>query len=122
MAQLGARLDGIEEVVGSNPIGSTINPVDSIALPGCPYPKLALYHPGFGPILDLSGYRTEHASSFSRFRPLSLALCATLWATLFLAAPLAAQEKPEAPKRKPQFNRKVYVARVSILAACVMIS
>ncbi len=23
MAQLGARLDGIEEVVGSNPIGST---------------------------------------------------------------------------------------------------
>ena len=24
MAQLGARLDGIEEVVGSNPIGSTI--------------------------------------------------------------------------------------------------
>ena len=25
MAQLGARLDGIEEVVGSNPIGSTIN-------------------------------------------------------------------------------------------------
>ena len=55
MAQLGARLDGIEEVVGSNPIGSTINPVDSIALPGCPYPKLALYHPGFGPILDLKG-------------------------------------------------------------------
>ena len=81
MAQLGARLDGIEEVVGSNPIGSTINPVDSISLPGCPYPKLALYHPGFGPILDLSRYRTEHASSFSRFRPLSLALCATLWAT-----------------------------------------
>jgi hypothetical protein len=40
----------------------------------------------------------------------------------FLAAPLAAQEKPEAPKPKPQFNRKVYVARVSILAACVMIS
>jgi hypothetical protein len=25
VAQLGARLDGIEEVVGSNPIGSTIN-------------------------------------------------------------------------------------------------
>ena len=25
MAQLGARLDGIEEVVGSNPIGSTKN-------------------------------------------------------------------------------------------------
>jgi hypothetical protein len=24
VAQLGARLDGIEEVVGSNPIGSTI--------------------------------------------------------------------------------------------------
>ena len=27
MAQLGARLDGIEEVVGSNPIGSTNKPV-----------------------------------------------------------------------------------------------
>ena len=27
MAQLGARLDGIEEVVGSNPIGSTKNSV-----------------------------------------------------------------------------------------------
>jgi hypothetical protein len=26
VAQLGARLDGIEEVVGSNPIGSTKNP------------------------------------------------------------------------------------------------
>ena len=26
VAQLGARLDGIEEVVGSNPIGSTMNP------------------------------------------------------------------------------------------------
>ena len=26
VAQLGARLDGIEEVVGSNPIGSTIKP------------------------------------------------------------------------------------------------
>ena len=26
MAQLGARLDGIEEVVGSNPIGSTKKP------------------------------------------------------------------------------------------------
>jgi hypothetical protein len=76
VAQLGARLDGIEEVVGSNPIGSTINPVDSIALPGCPYPKLALYHPGFGPILDLS-----RKSSFSRFRSLALALCATLCAT-----------------------------------------
>jgi hypothetical protein len=25
VAQLGARLDGIEEVVGSNPIGSTIH-------------------------------------------------------------------------------------------------
>ncbi|MCU1242076.1 MAG: hypothetical protein JWO71_2802 [Candidatus Acidoferrum typicum] len=28
MAQLGARLDGIEEVVGSNPIGSTKNSSD----------------------------------------------------------------------------------------------
>jgi putative endonuclease len=27
VAQLGARLDGIEEVVGSNPIGSTIQPL-----------------------------------------------------------------------------------------------
>ena len=35
----------------------------------------------------------------------------------FLAAPLAAQEKPEAPKPKPQFNRKVYVAGISLLAA-----
>jgi hypothetical protein len=32
VAQLGARLDGIEEVVGSNPIGSTKNPVE-IAFP-----------------------------------------------------------------------------------------
>jgi hypothetical protein len=31
VAQLGARLDGIEEVVGSNPIGSTKN---TGALPG----------------------------------------------------------------------------------------
>jgi hypothetical protein len=31
VAQLGARLDGIEEVVGSNPIGSTMAP--SIAVP-----------------------------------------------------------------------------------------
>ena len=29
VAQLGARLDGIEEVVGSNPIGSTILPGSS---------------------------------------------------------------------------------------------
>ncbi len=34
MAQLGARLDGIEEAVGSNPIGSTNfqTPVDLTAL------------------------------------------------------------------------------------------
>jgi hypothetical protein len=31
VAQLGARLDGIEEVVGSNPIGST-NPSKNISL------------------------------------------------------------------------------------------
>jgi hypothetical protein len=77
--------------MNSNPIGSTINPVDSIALPGCPYPKLALYHPGFGPILDLSRYNDgrynlfrpfavslSHSLLVSPFRPLSPVLCATL--------------------------------------------
>ena len=34
MAQLGARLDGIEEVVGSNPIGSTKFNVDAVAFTG----------------------------------------------------------------------------------------
>jgi putative endonuclease len=32
VAQLGARLDGIEEVVGSNPIGSTNNVLSRIAM------------------------------------------------------------------------------------------
>jgi hypothetical protein len=32
VAQLGARLDGIEEVVGSNPIGSTNSELRSIFL------------------------------------------------------------------------------------------
>ena len=40
MAQLGARLDGIEEVVGSNPIGSTkffinLRLCDSLRLRSC---------------------------------------------------------------------------------------
>ena len=32
VAQLGARLDGIEEVVGSNPIGSTIGRIKELTV------------------------------------------------------------------------------------------
>jgi hypothetical protein len=35
VAQLGARLDGIEEVVGSNPIGSTIYSPDWVTADFC---------------------------------------------------------------------------------------
>ena len=41
MAQLGARLDGIEEVVGSNPIGSTIHFLGRITLVKRALPSLA---------------------------------------------------------------------------------
>ncbi len=46
MAQLGARLDGIEEVVGSNPIGSTKIvplPIPTQILLNPPYNRPYLY-------------------------------------------------------------------------------
>jgi hypothetical protein len=38
VAQLGARLDGIEEVVGSNPIGSTNLNLNRFFIPGSSTP------------------------------------------------------------------------------------
>ena len=40
-----------------------------------------------------------------------------LLVVLALAIPLQAQQKPDAPKPKKQFSRKVYVAGVALLAA-----
>jgi hypothetical protein len=40
-----------------------------------------------------------------------------LFVVLALAIPLQAQQKPDAPKPKKQFSRKVYVAGVALLAA-----
>jgi hypothetical protein len=55
VAQLGARLDGIEEVVGSNPIGSTKFARASIGffLPAAELALLPSFHPKLFPRLWL---------------------------------------------------------------------
>jgi hypothetical protein len=57
VAQLGARLDGIEEVVGSNPIGSTmLNGVFCVGLP-IPFPSfLSLQFLLRGPVISLEQF------------------------------------------------------------------
>ena len=64
MAQLGARLDGIEEVVGSNPIGSTKQSPHALFRLHPPKSILSRYY--VGQTQDLDGRLSYHNANYSK--------------------------------------------------------
>ncbi len=63
VAQLGARLDGIEEVVGSNPIGSTKPIAERVAEEGAMIVSVSRIYTSM-PWQEISGYHPRNIQQF----------------------------------------------------------